>query len=298
MHKASMTYAASVQRLGYGGRFISSLALCRLCSDHVTACDCDKMASAHTHRGEVPHYSWKMLSSAHVKKRKKLKGIQNKLGQMFSLEAYDFLSSDSDVSPVASSSPSSVDAKSNLEGSGTVAKTEEVDVPAAKRRRIRSSGASNGKEPSPQRIKAYKRLTGSVHESPRQAAQSEVDRKQIRLSSHVSCSEDEGSVDCVPETSQEFVPTGQPSPCVPLSGEQKVAVSPISETSGRSKESAEGGPRTRVKKKKKHKRKDAHGGFKVSRKKKKRRRKEQMQEGVTHEGWEPWRKSCLVSVLN
>ena len=265
------------------------------------------MASGHdTPGGVAPHYSWKMLSSAHVKKRKKLKGIQNKLGQMFSLEAYDFLSSDSDVSPAASSSESpSVEAKSNLESSGPVAKTEEVDVPAVKRRRIRSSGTSNGKEPSPQRIKAYNRLTGSTrHKSPGQPAQNGAERKRIRPSSRVSGSEVEGSVDCVPETSQEFVPTSQPSPRVPLSGEgvdgeQEVAVTPISEASGRTKRSAKDGPGARVKKKKKRKRSNArNGGFKVSQKKKKRRRKEQMQEGDTPEGWEPWRKSCPVSVLN
>ena len=259
------------------------------------------MASGHTHGGAAPHYSWKMLSSAHVKKRKKLKRIQNKPGQMFSLEAYDFLSSDSEVYPAASSSPS-VEAKSNLKSSGTVAKTEEVDMPAVKRIRIRSSGTSIGKEPSPQRIKAYNRLTGSTvrHKSPGQAAHSKVERKRMRPSSRVSGSEEEGSVDCVPETSQEFVLTGQPSPRVLLSGEGvdgEQEVAPISEASGRTKGSANDVPGTRVKKKKKGKRSDAKdGGFKVSQKKKKKRRKEQMQEGDTSEGWEPRRKSCPVSI--
>ena len=38
-----MKYAASVQRFGDGVRFISlALWVNRLCSDHVTACDCEQ----------------------------------------------------------------------------------------------------------------------------------------------------------------------------------------------------------------------------------------------------------------
>lgn len=255
------------------------------------------MASDHTPQVQgAPHYTWKMMSSAHVKKRKKLKGIQKQLGQMFSLEAYDFPSSDSDVSTAAAGG-----VEPNLTASDTVARTDEMRLPSAKRRRIRTSSTSIDEKLSPHRLKVYHRLTGSALKSLGHAVEDEAERKKMHPSIRVSGSEAEGSIDYVPETSQESVSTCQPNLHVHLSGEnvdnEQTETCLISEASNKAKEGIQCDPERRVRKKK-HKRREQRDAVKVHKKKRKRRNKERMKEGNTHRGWEPWWKGCPAGVLD
>lgn len=221
-------------------------------------------------------------------KRKKLKGLQKQLGQMFSLDAYDFQSSDSDLS--ATSASVGIRLSTELPSSDTVVRIDEVGASVAERERIQKSATSIEEEPSLHRIKASHRPEGSKHKAFGKA-KNEASQKKMRPSIRISGSEEEGSTDCVPETSQEFLPTCQPGSHAPLSGEnvdvEQEAVPSMGDASSRVGEGAQDGPGARLKRKK-HKRRELHDTTKVPKKKKKKRSKERTQEGTTQGGWEPW----------
>ena len=257
----------------------------------MTARDCEQMASDNTPHG-APRYTWKMLSSAHMAKRKKLRGFQKQLGQMFSIDAYDFQSSDSDLSAASAGvGLLSTELPTPLPSSDTVVRIDEVGASVAERERSPKSGTSIAEEPSLRRIKASHRPEGSKHKALGKAVKVEALQKKMRPSIRISGSEEEGTTDCVPETSQELLPTYQPNSHVPLSEEnvdlELEAVPSIGEASSRVGEGAQDGPGARLKRKK-HKRRELHDTAKLPKKKKKKRSKERMQEDSTQEGWEPW----------